>query len=116
MREHYEIRDTVAQQFMDFSVCGDKGFIATECGRFVEFVQHFGDNLVVVLSALEPIGQQIFLNVAITLTRVIVAEVGIPQGLLEECDDTFLCAYFGFADGVHDSGFDQQLAPSQKYL
>ena len=29
--------------------------------------------------------------------------LGIPQGLLEECDDAFLCASFGFADGVHGS-------------
>ena len=48
--------DTVAQQFINLSVCVNKGSIATKCGGFVEFIQHFGDNLIVVLSALEPIG------------------------------------------------------------
>ena len=93
--------DTVAQQFIDFSVCVNKGSVATECGGFVEFVQHFSDNLGVVLSALEPIGQRLFLDVAIVLTRVPVAEIDISQGFLEECEDTFLCLYFPFADGVH---------------
>ena len=96
--------DTVAQQFIDLSVCVDKASIATESGRFVEFIQDFGDDLVVVLSAPEPIGQQIFLNVAIILTRVPVAEVAIPQSLLEKCDNAFLCAYFGFANSVHGGG------------
>ena len=55
-------------------------------------------------SAFQPIGEQLFLNVAIPLTRLPVAEVGIPQYLLEECEDTCLCACFSVANGTHHSG------------
>ena len=52
-------------------------------------------------AAPQPIGKRLFLDVAIPLMPLLVAEVGIPQYLLEECEDTFLCACFSVTNRAH---------------
>ena len=95
---------SVAEQVIDRTVSVVECCAAAECGGLVQFAQDLGDDAVVVPLALEPVGQQIRLDVAVVGTVLPVAEVGVTEGVAEERDHALLGEDFALADGVHDAG------------
>ena len=91
----------VAKQPVDFTVGIVEGpATAKRCG-LVEFTQHLVDGPVTVALASEPIFQRHFLNVAVALTVLPVAQAVVPEPLLKEGNDPLLGTDFPFANRTH---------------
>ena len=91
----------VAQLTVDLTVGVVERLAAAQCRRFVQFVQRLGDDLVVVTLALQPIGEQRLLDVAVVGAVLPVAEVGVAERILEELNNTSLREDFPLTDGAH---------------
>ena len=92
---------TVAQQAVDLAVGVVERLTPAECFGFAELVEDFGDNLLAVTLAIEPVGEQPLFDVAVALAVLPVAEVVVSQFILEELDDVLLRQDFLLADLTH---------------
>ena len=95
--------DPVAEQVVDRAVGVVECLAAAECSGLVQFAQDLGDDTVGVPLALEPVGQQILLDVAVVGAVLPVAQVGVAEGVPEERDHALLGEDFPLADGAHVS-------------
>ena len=96
--------DPVAEQVVDRAVGVVECLAAAECSGLVQFAQDLGDDTVGVPLALEPVGQQILLDVAVVGAVLPVAKVGVAEGVPEERDHALLGEDFPLTDGAHDAG------------
>ena len=95
--------NAVAEQAVNLLVGVVKGLAAAERRRLAQVLARLGDDGIAVALTLQPIDKELTLNVAIAGAILPMPEIAVAQRVLEEGNDTLLCADFVLAYCAHCS-------------